>query len=242
MEKRYICRTKKEGRCFFLKYYGKKIPYYWHRMYTNYTGVFDEKYFPEILFSTKLEEKLNPYQIAFPFQDKAFCPQKLFENVGGNIVVPKLIFENCRGTFWGGGWLSQEQAENALNDVGEVIIKPTVDTMGAKGVGLFDFNEGIDTRSGDTVKTVLKRYKSDYIVQKKVVNHISFSKLYPNSINTIRVITFVTKDGIKVAPLSMRIGVGGRYVDNRGIFIGVNDNGFLRTPNKTEKRSKRQQG
>lgn len=113
-----------------------------------------------------------------------------------------------------------------LNNAGEVIIKPTVDTMGAKGVGLFVFDNGIDTRSGNTAKTVLKKYKA-IILCKKVVNHITFSKIYPNSINTIRVITFVTRDGIKVAPLSMRISVVGRYVDNEGIFIGVNDNGFL---------------
>ena len=74
---------KRKVDAFFKEHYGKKIPYFWHRMYTNYTGIFDEKYFPEILFSTELEEKLNPYTIAFPLQNKAFNPQQIFRNLWG---------------------------------------------------------------------------------------------------------------------------------------------------------------
>ena len=59
---------------YFQQHYGRKIPYYWHRMYTAYTGCFDEKYMPELLFSTLLEEKLNPYFTAFPLIMFWACP------------------------------------------------------------------------------------------------------------------------------------------------------------------------
>lgn len=35
---------------FYLKNYGKKIPYEWHKLYKSYTGKFDERYFPEFLY------------------------------------------------------------------------------------------------------------------------------------------------------------------------------------------------
>ena len=46
----------KETNAFFKKHYGKKVPLHWHRMYSNYTGNFDKMYFPEHIFSTKLEK------------------------------------------------------------------------------------------------------------------------------------------------------------------------------------------
>lgn len=215
---------------YFVKYYGKKIPYYWHRMYTNYTGNFDEKYFPEILFSTKLEEKLNPYNIAFPLQNKAFCPQWLLRGLEDEgIVLPEMICENARGEYWlqNGEHGDYEKAISALSNAGEVIIKPTVDTMGGRGVRFCIFENGIDKISGKNVREIIITHDEDFIIQKKIRNHESLRKLHPESLNTLRVITFVVKNDVKVAPLSMKIGVGERFVDNAGIFIGIKQNGEL---------------
>ena len=43
----------------FVSTYGKKIKYDWHRLYQSFTGKFDENYFPEYLFSSVLEPKMN---------------------------------------------------------------------------------------------------------------------------------------------------------------------------------------
>lgn len=215
---------------FYIKHYGKKVPYYWHRMYTNYTGNFDEKYIPEIIFSTKLEEKLNPYLIAFPLQNKNFNPQNLFSGLESKgIIAPKMVVSNCNDIFWDehGIVVPKEDVKKLLNNKGELIIKPTIDTMGAKGVRLVDIVNGVDIRSQQTIEEILDEYKQDFIVQHRVINHNSIAQIYPHSVNTLRVITFVTKDGIQVAPLCMRIGVAGRVVDNAGIFIGVSMDGQL---------------
>lgn len=56
---------------YFKKYYGRKIDTRWHRLYQSFTGNFDKKYFPEILFSTKLEKKLSDSSISRQMTDKS---------------------------------------------------------------------------------------------------------------------------------------------------------------------------
>ena len=45
---------------FYYENYGKKIKKDWHKLYQSYTGVYRHNYFPEILFSMKLEPLTNP--------------------------------------------------------------------------------------------------------------------------------------------------------------------------------------
>jgi hypothetical protein len=152
-----------------------------------------------------------------------------------------MIFENCNGICWtdDGRCVGSSDACKMLVDSGEVVIKPTIDTMGARGVRLCNFKNGIDIKSNKTVDEILQEYQSNFIVQRKVINHESINRLYSNSVNTLRVITFITEDGIHLAPLSMRIGIGGRFVDNGGIFIGVNLDGTLYPEGFSKKHIKR---
>ena len=56
------------------------------------------------------------------------------------------------------------------------------------------------------------------------------AKLYPNSINTFRVISYLLEGKIEVAPISLRIGGGNSEVDNihaGGMSISVKRDGFL---------------
>ena len=82
--------------------YGKKISKDYHKLYTSYTGVFDEKYFPEILFTTNLLDKLNPPDRKKYLSDKALI-QYFF---GGGVAANKLLriaknyIYNCSGYFY----------------------------------------------------------------------------------------------------------------------------------------------
>lgn len=61
---------KNEIDLFYKKNYGKKIPYWWHRLYQSYTGKFDAKYIPEYIYSVKIEPKVNNRIKVLPFEDK----------------------------------------------------------------------------------------------------------------------------------------------------------------------------
>ena len=54
----------------FSSYYGKRYSTKWHRLYQSYTGRYDKNYFPEILYTTKLEPILNPRRYTDVLADK----------------------------------------------------------------------------------------------------------------------------------------------------------------------------
>jgi hypothetical protein len=64
----------------------------------------------------------------------------------------------------------------------------------------------------------------DYIIQENVVQRKDFRDLYPNSLNTFRIITQRRKNNLHICSATLRMGRNGMYVDNSssgGIFISV---------------------
>lgn len=72
---------------------------------------------------------------------------------------------------------------------------------------------------------------SVFVVQKKLRNHSDIQKIYPSSLNTLKLITILNEDGSVVFfDAAMRFGTGGNIIDNAGsggIFVGVDDSGYL---------------
>lgn len=119
---------KKEIRDFFKKHYGKSIPFKWHRLYQSYTGTFCYNYFPEILFSTKLEPKLNPYREAEFLGDK-----NLLEAFFGSVErlhIPRTLISCVNGQFRTGKpeTINRERAVQCLKNAGKCVIKKTTET------------------------------------------------------------------------------------------------------------------
>ena len=50
---------KKAIRVFYKQNYGKKIPYTYHRLFMGFTGNFDEKYIPNMVYAPYLERFLT---------------------------------------------------------------------------------------------------------------------------------------------------------------------------------------
>ena len=81
------------------------------------------------------------------------------------------------------------------------------------------------------MREVLAQYRKNYIVQEKIRPHKSYERLYPYSINTIRLITYIVEGTVFCAPLILRMGCGGNTVDNihaGGLCVGVSEEGVLK--------------
>ena len=79
----------------FVSTYGKKIKYDWHRLYQSFTGKFDENYFPEYLFSSVLEPKMNPMDYRYVLDDKLLLP--LFCVGVEHVRTPRTYYSVCDG-------------------------------------------------------------------------------------------------------------------------------------------------
>ncbi len=84
----------------WVKNYGKKVPKDWHKLYTSYLGIFDEKYFPEIFFTTNLLNKLNPI-IRKKYLDDKILTECFFKNIDYiGYKLPQNYIYNCNEYFY----------------------------------------------------------------------------------------------------------------------------------------------
>ena len=91
--------------------------------------------------------------------------------------------------------------------------------------GLWKIND-IDSSEEKVSSTLKSILSQDYLVQERVIQHNSLDRVYPNSINTIRLITSYDQKQNTVTPFAalLRIGAHGNVVDNLakgGIAVGI---------------------
>lgn len=221
---------KSEIDLFFTSNYGRKVPYVWHRYYTAFTGHFDSTYMPELLYIPEFERFMNPLRdYVKVFGDKNILPYVARAN---SVRVPKVFLSSSEGFMCDeySKIYSESEAIERLSDLGPAFIKPSVDSSSGRGCAPVDFHGGKDVLSGSDIKDILHMYFPNFVLQERLKCSKSISELYPNSVNTFRIITYRWKDSIFHCPAIMRIGKNGAVVDNAhagGIFIGVSDDGVL---------------
>lgn len=176
---------------------------YWPSLalYTERKGTFQEGWIPSDYFRFKLMRVLNPepamhmdfktfdYQI---FGDFAIRP--LFIYVSGMYLDPELNF------------VERELAVAQISEYDdEIVIKEEYGWGGLKVRILHasEFTQG------------LLRKGANYVIQPFVRQNEVMNKLYPHSVNTLRVNTFLQKDGsVSVKSILLRFGIDGSRVDN----------------------------
>lgn len=216
---------------YWKKNYGKKISNRWHKLYEASNGVHRTDYLPEIIYSTKIEPRQNNYTYCCVYADKNLNGI-FFNNRIENVRTPDCFLSNNHSYFYDGNRniISREKAVDILNNAGKAVIKPAVDSSSGHDVIIVDMKNGRDIRSGKAAQDIFEYYKNNFIVQEKIEQSSELSTLYPSSINTVRVISYIVDDEVCVAPVSLRIGGNGSEVDNihaGGMSIAVSDDGAL---------------
>lgn len=217
--------------------YGKKIPLTWHKSYTAYTGRFDKYYFPEILYIPEFERYMNYNQsLANVLEDKNLL--YVFAKAS-NVRMPRMYL-SCQAGIYKDAEnkvLDFEKACSLISNIGGCFAKPSIGTDSGRGCEVYCLVNGTDTKSGKTSDMILKDLGKDFTIQERLVCHESIRKIYDGSVNTFRIMTYRWKNQIIVAPIIMRIGRGGSYLDNAhagGMFIALSDDGTLHKTAFTE--------
>lgn len=215
---------------YYKKYYGEKIPLIYHQAYAAYSGKFDIRYFPESLYIPEFERYMNIY----PKYNDVFYDKNVISIIAksAGIKTPKVFLAKVKGGYRDGNnmLVSEIEAIKLISNLGIAFVKKTVDTGGGNDCLLCNFKDGFDTIGKLSVEEIFKRMEDDFVIQEKILCHQSISNIYPKSVNTFRILTYRWKDSIFSIPAIMRIGRGGKYLDNAhqgGIFIAVKDDGVL---------------
>ena len=211
---------------FWTEISGKKISNRWHRLYESMSGNFAVDYFPEKLFSTKVEPTLNNYQYGRVLQDKNLLDTL---STGCGCVVPKMICMCSGGNFYDADrmLITLDEAIRLVFSSNNLIIKPTADSSSGEGISFIDNPQEM---SKQELEKIFSKLGDNFVVQKRIIAHPDFAAFNSTSINTIRIITYITNGEMHHVPIAFRIGRKDKTVDNihaGGLVVGVHDDGTL---------------
>ncbi len=199
-----------------------KINPVFHAFYKEKTGKFNAENLPIDFYINYADEYFNDRNASHILDNKCLYP-RLFPGVPMIEVIASRM-----GGFWYDSDMKIISKREWLEILGKeeaVFVKVATDSCGGKGVKFIERN-----KFGE-LEEFLKKQKGDLVVQQPFVQHESFAKLNPASVNTLRILSLLTEEGVKFYSSIVRMGVGNTKVDNAsqgGIFCGLEDDGTLK--------------
>lgn len=198
------------------EYFGSKDYWPWLVLYSEIRGEFMEGWVPSDYYRLRLLKKLNPVHSSFLCFKKTF-DHRLFGDIASTWIVSKInntLFDMDMNVLNETSALEKIRAVN-----GEVVIKKE-SGRGGKDIDFMD--------SSQISHEMLSR-NFDFLVQEVVKQHQDIAAVYPDSVNTLRITTYMEfSSNVRVLYACMRIGSDGRRVDNHsagGRVIFFDDSG-----------------
>ena len=197
----------------------------WHAYYRTLNGELHESYIPLGLFKSELSPKLND-KLKWP----ALLDKNLLYRIFSDFDQPIRIIQNINWFYYKNDkviseieaikWVSQQTQK--------LIIKPSIDSGGGKKVIVFNVLNGVTSYNNFTVEQLLLLYKNDFIIQEFLEQSNAMRLLNPTSLNTLRVISYLNRDGVNILRVAARIGGLNSEIDNYkagGLLCNVDENG-----------------
>ncbi len=203
---------------FPLYYFGR---YLYRKNITNYRDYLTLKEYYSIIYSKVYNTPEYVYILDNKLCFALFCEKN-------NLPVPKTVCYNMKNTFLGADKKKEIKSKDELIgciknvfekfDYDKIFMK-TVSGSGGKGVYLFT-KGNVDAIPDTLFKKIIE---GTCIYQESVTQHKDLNVLYPNSINTIRIDTYIDdSDQVHILSAGIRMGTGDNYVDNvssGGLFV-----------------------
>jgi hypothetical protein len=182
----------------------------------------------------------------FPLSYKSYgvlCEDKLLTYAllqAYDVSQPKLLFCYDHNHCWNntGSAISDSELNSLLqaSTADKLFVKPRFG-LGGKGIMVFTknaqhhFTDERGTLLYDHFTKTGREEQEAFIVQEGLSQHQELSAIYPHSINTFRVITHCINGKARVLYALLRMGRGGKHVDNAssgGLYVKVDpDTGTL---------------
>lgn len=207
----------------FWRKYGLQPHKAWYDLYCFKDTAYDPRYIPEDLYWKKIYPALNQTRFRHAYTDKCFYG-RLFPD----LKQPRTIIKNSNHCFYDGAdrIISFNQAKSLLEPESSFVIKPAIHS--GEGVDIFFYERkhhlDIDFES------LMKSYGSNFIVQEVAAQHKVLASIHPESLNTIRVITFLFQGQVHISSSILRMGMAGSRMDNistGGLACPVHPDGSL---------------
>ena len=220
----YDCRKEYRQRVLpYWKPYGVKPGIVWYRLLSHASHEVDPRYIPDDLWF----DRILPYYSNSSF--RRFGEDKNYLAVWfPDARLPRTVVSRVAGVFYDENYriLPKAEAVRRCAAQGKFVIKPSVDSGEGRLIRFFDGTEP----SAAGVEEAFARMGDNFIAQEIVEQHGTLRRLNPDSLNTLRIITFLFKNEVHVLSAILRVGGPGAKVDNvgaGGFACPVDENGRL---------------
>ncbi len=216
---------KREVQEFYKSMIGREVDLYCHEYFYSRTGVFTKDYVPTNLYHCEILPRANMHPFNDAYGDKNMC----------DILFPKdkvahNVLKNMNGYFYlEGKPVSEAEALSYCRNIDDVVIKPSMSYSG-QGVQSLSVKDGKTNIDNLTIDQLFKKYDKNWLIQKKVKQHIGMSALNPTSVNTLRILSYRSGMEVLIVYTVVRIGRKGQVIDNQcagGISTTVTKDGKL---------------
>ena len=201
-----------------------KINPVFFEFYKEKTGEFHPEYLPKDVYLNRVDEYFNDRNAQNILDNKC-----LYTRLFPGVRQPDTPIFRMNG-FWYDEQLNpltEKQATARIADEPALFVKAASQSCGGKGVQFLNSEKGA---MPDLFTQALQQVSGDIVVQRPIRQHETFAALHPSSVNTLRILSLLTKEGVKIYSAIVRMGVGNAKVDNAtagGIFCGVREDGSL---------------
>lgn len=207
----------------FSKY--SRINHASHAFFTEKTGSFDRRYIPDSFHRFKIDRFFNDWSAAYYIDNKCYY-QVMFQDVN----IPKTIAFRMNG-IWYQKWgivIDYQQVKKLVMNEEECFVKKATESWG--GLGVFYFQPNVQTV--EKLTEIINSIPCDLVIQQGIKQSKSLAEINPDSVNTIRTMSLLRKDGtVKIYSSILRMGIMGAKVDNAssgGISTGIKPDGRLK--------------
>lgn len=136
--------------------------------------------------------------------------RRIGRGVDRGIMLDKKRFLTAYAPYINRKWIdtadcTEEQIRDFVSSHGTVMIKP-YDKLGGEGVHKYTYSE-------ESFKDFLAENPGS-LVEQLIIQHPKLNALNPNSVNTVRVVTYADKGEVGIVAAILRMGISTACVDN----------------------------
>lgn len=199
---------RKEIRAYWRRF-GQKPSKVWFQLWCAKAGASDPRYIPDSLWYSKVVPYYSNTRFRRSFEDKCYHGMWF-----SDCKRPKTVAMNIAGIFYDENYqmISEEAAVERCVRHGRFLIKPSIDSGEGRLIRFFDRAAA----KPEEIREAFQSFRANFIVQDVVGQHPQLSALNPDSINTIRVISFLYQGEVRILSSILRVGSPGSRVDNFG--------------------------
>lgn len=197
----------------------KRVDPSWLRLFSHVSGIIDSRYVPQDIYFKAIERRLNDLNYAWFYADKNGYERQFDRNL---FAVTKL--RNVSGTYLDQDYrvLTRDSFVKRFNDLSDdCVIKLSIGSGGGRRIErLTRSADGFSGRDGRLYRfeDLDRRYGRNFVVQPIIKQHPTLAAFNPESVNTLRVMTYrsVTGEKVVVVKAALRMGRRSMFVDNHG--------------------------